>query len=416
MRIVYLMQAGAADLRQRPLSGPSLHVRAVFDGLRSRGHEMLLLAVFDGRIFRSADLESFAPVAVPWLDGGPLRLLESAVRRLQKRWHLPYAGFFESLHFAAACRQEARDCDVLYERMGWLGYGGALTARALRIPLVLEINGDHLAELAALGAAPSGATRRLALAVMRFATRSAAHAVATGEGWRARHRAMWGIAADRVTTVENGTDLLALCRRERLRCHLPAAAAGEPVTIAFLGTFDPWQGVDVLIRAFAAAVRRGTAARLVLIGTGRGRGELAALCGELGVADRVELTGHLPLPEVARHLEAADIGIAPYRQRANFSGLKILDYKAAGLAIIASGGEGQAALLAHGHSGWIVPPGDVTALSAALATLCADAALRRRLGSTARREAEERHAWSHTAARIEALLESVVAARRGAAG
>jgi glycosyltransferase involved in cell wall biosynthesis len=92
-----------------------------------------------------------------------------------------------------------------------------------------------------------------------------------------------------------------------------------------------------------------------------------------------------------------------------FSGLKLFDYKAAGLAIIASGRDGQPRTLKHGRTAWIVPPCDEAALGEAIVTLASDAARRRSMGQEARLEAENSHTWRHTAERLQQVFESVLA-------
>ncbi|MDV7397278.1 glycosyltransferase family 4 protein, partial [Arthrospira platensis SPKY1] len=104
----------------------------------------------------------------------------------------------------------------------------------------------------------------------------------------------------------------------------------------------------------------------------------------------------------------ADIGVSPYCGWPEFSGLKILDYKAAGLPTIASGQDGQPVTLRHEETGLIVPPCDGAALQTAIVRLCADAPLRRRLGQTARLEAERQHTWQHTVNRIEQVMLAAV--------
>ena len=86
-----------------------------------------------------------------------------------------------------------------------------------------------------------------------------------------------------------------------------------------------------------------------------------------------------------------------------------MDYKAAGLATIASGANGQQVVIKDGQTGVIVPPCDETALAEALLTLSRDHTLRRQMGSLARIEAEREHSWRHTAQRLEAIFTQVTA-------
>jgi glycosyltransferase involved in cell wall biosynthesis len=409
MRIGYLMQAGVPDVRQGPLSGPANHVRQVVVALRKLGHKMLILAILGGRIWKSDDLEDFEPVDISWFDQGPLRLFESGIRRTQSELKLPYAALFESFHFALACRQALSGCDLFYERMGWMGYGGGLAARWLKIPLVLEVNGDHLDEMEILGIPPRGLQRFLSITIMKKAVQQASHVVATGDGWRGRIVERWGVSPCKVTVVENGSQFVDFLSRGQLRSFQPFDQLPLETTIIYIGGFEPWHGLDVLLRATTRAISHGAQIRLLLVGSGSQRAAIEKLIEELNIQNQVFLTGYLPVHELAVHLAKADIGVSPYCGRVEYSGLKLLDYKSAGLATIASGENGQPSVIEHGRTGWIVPPCDEQALSEAIIQLTTNTGLRQEIGRRARIEAENCHGWRNTAMQLEDLFTQVMA-------
>jgi glycosyltransferase involved in cell wall biosynthesis len=408
MKIGYLMQAGAPDVRNKPLSGPALHVKQVFTELQSLGHQVRLLAFLDGQIWKSDDLEHYEVVVISWLDQGPLRWFERFVRRIQSELRLPYAALFESFRFSQACHQELAGFDLLYERMGWVGYGGGLATRWMSIPLILEVNGDHLSEFEQLGLAPEGGQRWLSLKLMGWATRQAAHVVATGEGWRNKFIDRWGIAPSKVTVIENGSQFVDLLKRDQLRSFNSPQIASEPVNLIYIGGFEPWHGLCVLVRATAKLLAEGINLHLLLIGSGRETDEIKSLTQELGLAGYVTFTGRLLPAQLVDYLSQADIAFSPYCGRVEFSGLKLLDYKAAALATIASGENGQPSVLEHGRTGWIVAPCDVDALFQAMLMLAKDIDLRKRMGRESRIEAEEQHSWQHTAIELQDLFHQVM--------
>ncbi len=398
------------QMRQPPFDGPASHMRHVVQALESRGHRARVLIGLEGALWRSDNLEHFEPVVVRLLDRGPLRWLERGVRRVQYELRLPYAALFESLRFALACRQELHDCDLLYERMSWVSYGGALASRWMHKPLVLENNGDHVVDLEAKGMAPQGLQRRLSLAGMSWAVGHAAHVVATGEGWRDQFIERWHVPASQVTTVENGTDLVRLLPRGQLRSFQPGAGLrkNSEVTLAYVGGFLPWHGVAILINAVARARQQGEAVRLLMIGAGPGLAAARELVREHNLEACVSFEGLMLAEQFAPLLANADIGISPYCGWKEFSGLKILDYKAAGSATIASGQEGRPVTVRHGETGWILPPCDEDALVAAIVQLAGNPELRRRMGQAARLEAEACHSWGHTARQLEQIFEEVL--------
>jgi glycosyltransferase involved in cell wall biosynthesis len=412
MKIGYLMQAGAPDMQAQPRSGPSAHVWHVCRELQAMGHEVRLLAVTGDHILRSDDLVAFKPVEVQ-MDRGLLRLFERGVRRTQSTFNLPYLHLFDSLRFASACRQELGDCDLFYERMGWMGCGGAIAAWRSGQPLILEVNGDHLAEYEMLGVAPEGAQLAASLRMMRWATQQAAWVVASGEGWRRRFVQRWPVDPQRVSVVENGTEVVELLKRADLATFGAAppggsAAAAAPVRLAYVGAIEPWHGIIVLIQALAQVVARRPGVHLDLIGDGSARSEVERLIAEHQLQPYITAHGFLRIEEAAPILGRAEIGLSPYCGRVEYSGLKLLDYKAAGLATIASGEKGEPAVLRHGETGWIVPPCDDVRLAEAILHLSADGDLRRCIGRAARLDAEAEHSWQHTAAQLVAIFEGVV--------
>ena len=250
------------------------------------------------------------------MDRGALRLFERGTRRIQSTLHLPYLHFFDSMRFASACWQELGSCDLLYERMGWMGCGGAIAARRSGQPLVLEVNGDHLAEYEMLGVAPQGVQRRASVQFMRWATAQAAWVVATGEGWRRRFLERWPVDPARVSVVENGSEVVQLLTRADLAnfqdgataANQPSGDGSRPVRLVYVGAFEPWHGILVLIQALANVVGRNRAVHLDLIGDGSARPEIERLIAEHRLEPYVTLHGFLRIEQAAPILGCGEIG------------------------------------------------------------------------------------------------------------
>jgi glycosyltransferase involved in cell wall biosynthesis len=191
-----------------------------------------------------------------------------------------------------------------------------------------------------------------------------------------------------VQVLPNGVDT------ERIR---PGARPARPFTVGFVGTLKPWHGTSVLVEAFAGLAASDPAARLRLVGHGPQAEALAQQANGLGLAGRVELVGSLPPERVPSALQGFDVAVAPYDdpEQDYFSPLKVFEYLAAGLPIVASDvGQLRELLDVDGEpAGLLVPPGDPAALRQALCALAQDAALRHRLGNRARRLAVQRHRW-----------------------
>ncbi|MGP5051586.1 glycosyltransferase family 4 protein [Brachybacterium alimentarium] len=185
-----------------------------------------------------------------------------------------------------------------------------------------------------------------------------------------------------------------------------ADEADAPVTVGFVGTLKPWHGTDLLLRALA---RTHGDLRLDICGTGPQQEELEQLAAELGIADRVLLRGAVAPELVPAVLHGLDIAVAPYPAGEHyFSPLKVYEYLAAGLPVVASAIGTIPEVLRDGELGMLVEPGDIDALAAALDTLAADPARRDRLGRAAREAALAEHDWRSRCRGLLARMEVTV--------
>jgi glycosyltransferase involved in cell wall biosynthesis len=201
-------------------------------------------------------------------------------------------------------------------------------------------------------------------------------------------------------TVPNGvdTELFAARPDRRLaRAAFSLPTGGE--LLGFTGSLRPWHGLDVAIDALAELPER---VRLVVAGDGPVRVELAQRAAALGVGHRVHWLGALAHERVPQMLAACDLALAPYPQLPNFgfSPLKLYEYLAAGVPVIASD-VGQIRLaLDDGRWGRLVPPGDASALAVAVTAELSRPGVARRRAEGAREYAMSRHAWTERASRI----------------
>jgi glycosyltransferase involved in cell wall biosynthesis len=119
-------------------------------------------------------------------------------------------------------------------------------------------------------------------------------------------------------------------------------------------------------------------------------------------------------------LSAADIGVAPFDaarhaplQLAFFwSPLKVFEYMAAGLPVVAPALPRLQRLVGHGVEGLLYDPQDRLALDGALQTL-SDAALRGRLGAAARARVVRDFSWDAHCRALDARLRALVTGRAG---
>jgi glycosyltransferase involved in cell wall biosynthesis len=224
-----------------------------------------------------------------------------------------------------------------------------------------------------------------------------------------------GIPPARVRVLEWGADT------DRFRPDAPGQAPFvrlDVTTVAvFAGAFRSWHGAIHLVDAIARLRARGhKEIGAVLIGDGP---ELPRVRQEAHGINTIVFTGAIPHDHMPAALAAADVGVAPFDTGAHaplslgfyWSPLKMFEYMASGLPVVAPAVDRMPSLVENGKEGILYHPaggrhGD--ALADALLTL-ADAPLRRQLGAAARERAVRAYSWR---AHCAALEDAIVSARR----
>ena len=374
--------------------GASVHVQAVVRELLRRGDEVHLVAARVGGDL-PRDLDGVTLHELPAITGEPGVERETSARMSASA----AADVLGRLHDEAPL-------DLVLERYSLWSDAAMAWTRAKGVPGVLEVNAplvDEQAEHRVL-ADREGAE---AIAARAFAD---ADSVITVSEPVARWVAGRVKSAGHVHVVPNGVDT-GFVRpggfevRRQGSSHLNHRRG---FTVGFVGTLKPWHGVEVLLEAFARLARADDAARLRLVGDGPQREALEEQARRLGVRERVDLVGAVAPEEMPAELAAMDVAVAPYPQLPDFyfSPLKIYEYLAAGLPVVASDIGPCAQILDDGGLGVLVTPGDATELAAVLAGLRSDDELRAELSRAGRQAAVARHDWSLVVSRILSTLPS----------
>ena len=129
-------------------------------------------------------------------------------------------------------------------------------------------------------------------------------------------------------------------------------------------------------------------------------------------ADGIIFAGAVPHAEMPAHLAAADIGAAPFDPAAHgplslgfyWSPLKIFEYMATGLPVVAPALDRIAALVQHGREGLLYTPPAGEGMAAAVEQLM-DHALRSRLGAAARARAAAEFSWAAHCEKLESAID-----------
>jgi glycosyltransferase involved in cell wall biosynthesis/GT2 family glycosyltransferase len=191
----------------------------------------------------------------------------------------------------------------------------------------------------------------------------------------------------------------------------PDPAPGHPragLQFLMLGRLAPWKGQDVFLRAFASAFRgsgeRATIAGSAMFGEDEYATALITLAAELGIADQVQFAGFVE--DVSGLLSECDAVVHASVIPEPF-GQVVVEGMAAGVPVIASAAGGPLEVITDEVDGLLFVPGDVQALADQMQRVATDPRLRERLGSAARRRAQD-FTPDRIAAAVELVWRSVV--------
>lgn len=163
----------------------------------------------------------------------------------------------------------------------------------------------------------------------------------------------------------------------------PRPPLSPPPTVAFAGRMDRGKGADLLLKAFSRLSKKIPEARLILAGDGPDLGDLKTLASELGLSRRAVFTGHLLRRDMERLFQTAWVQAVPTRCMEAFGNVAA-EAIMRGTAVVASEIGGLSEIVQGGTTGLLIPPGDVDALTDALAVFLQDREMAERMGRAGR--------------------------------
>jgi glycosyltransferase involved in cell wall biosynthesis len=348
--------------------GASVHLQSVLTVLLEAGHEVHVLSP------RPGDLEH--PLAAR-VHVHPLPVVRGADAARRERSARASDAALPALLDAIAP-------GLVYERYALWGRSATAWAAGHHVPSVLEVNAPLPEEQARhrelVGAQAADLVAREAFAAADLVSCVSAPVAA----WVRRL-----CPQARTRVLANGVDPARITPRPTS----DTAPGTAPLTVGFLGTLKPWHGVDVLLDAVALGRSRGRDWRLLVVGDGPLRESSEERARALDLP--AEFTGATAADAVGSQLHRMDVACAPYpvQEEDYFSPLKVYEYLAAGLPVVASAVGQIPEILDRGGLGMLVRPSDPQQLADAIAALEDDPELRHALGQRAREAVLDRHTW-----------------------
>jgi glycosyltransferase involved in cell wall biosynthesis len=378
------------------------HVRILEEAraLARLGQRVTVITYFNGRTPDGLDVRRTIPI--PWRRDYEVG---------SSRHKLAFDGLLGWSTLWAALRLKP---DVVHGHLHEGALIGGAAARLLRRPVVFDFQGSLTGEMVDHGFLHPGGRfhgpiRRLEGVIDRHVD-----AIVISSG-RAAGQLLgdFGVDARRLYAlpdcVDGATfrpDVLAPGERADGRAVL-GIPPGRQVVV-YLGLLARHQGIDLLV----AAARRVAAARpdahFLVMGFPAPH-VYQAQAQAAGLADRMTFTGRVPYEEAPRRLALGDVAVAPKISATEGNG-KLLNYMAMALPTVAFDNPVSREYLAE--DGVYAAELDADALAAALLSVLADPAEGRVRGARLRQRALALYDWEHAGARLLALYDRLVLARR----
>ncbi|MEE4272568.1 MAG: glycosyltransferase family 4 protein [Thermoanaerobaculales bacterium] len=365
-------------------TGAEKSLASLVEHLARRGHESGIIAPGTwclSNAMRGAGVEvAEIPSRPCWLvQWGRQPLVTQVMRYL--RWRAPDLGVRRMMVWLDRFWPEV----VLVNCLPQLK--GAAAARALGLPVVW-----HVREIV-----PPGSRRRF---FARRLARDARRIVAVSEAVAAWIRDE-GLG-DRVEVVHNGVAVPEGSRAGsavRAELGLPA----DDVLAGFLGGAAEHKGVGRFVDAAERAMERSSRLHAVIAVYGP-ESDVAALRSRVAGSPHSGRFSLLPpVNDVFDLLSALDI-VAFSSIWPDSLPRVIMEAMAAARPVVAFCTGGVAEMVDDGATGYVVDPGDTAALGDRLVRLAADGELRRRMGSSGRRRAQEEFSVARHVDRMEKIL------------
>lgn len=369
--------------RIRSKDGQFVHLEELTQALAEAGHEVVIVGP---RHLAQANFGADAGFVDRLKRGLPRWLYET----------LEFLYSFAALaRILRAIRRERPD--VVYERYNLFFPAGVWASRLCGLPLLLEVNAPLFDERSRFDGV---SLHRLARWSESHAWRRADHVLPV-TAVLARRVMEAGVPPERITVVHNGVDERRFVDHEDSWQLRSRHGVGDRCLLGFVGFARPWHGLDAVVRYLAAHPERN--GHLLLVGDGQVCADLERLAGELGIGDRLTVTGVVQRDAVAQHVRAFDIALQPAVVE-YASPLKLFEYMVCGKAIIAPASDNIREILTDNVHGLLFEPGDQATFTRALDRLCREPALRERLGRAAQALIVERGlTWRANAERVVAI-------------
>jgi glycosyltransferase involved in cell wall biosynthesis len=354
------------------------HVRIYEEArvLTSLGHDVCIVTYHLGR-----DMPGVRVVRtphIPWyskLEAGP-------------SWHKPYLDFLLLCKALAEARSFRPNLIHAHLHEGTLI--GSILKLLLRIPLLFDYQGSLSGEsLNHEFFSSTSMLMKLFKWLEVFIDHRADLIITSSDKGRQELVDDWGIAPEKVIKLIDGVDTDIFRPYSRIDARRELGIPEDVKLVVFLGIFNKYQGVDLLLDVISLVKAKAPDIRFLLMGFPDE--EYQKKAAEMGIDDIITFTGRVSYDRAPFFLSAGDIAVSPKLAKTEANG-KLFNYMSCGLPTVVFDNEINREIL--GDTGVYVEYGNASKLADSIISTLNDSEYLASLSKRVRARAVQEHSWS----------------------
>ncbi len=368
------------------------HVR-IYEEARAMtklGHEVCIVTYHLGR-----DMPGVRVVRtprIPWynkLEAGP-------------SWHKPYLDMlllWKSLAVTRSFRPH-----LIHAHLHEGALIGSVLKFLTRIPLLFDYQGSLTGETLNHGFFQKRSPlTKIFTWIEQFINRRADVIITSSNQGRQELIHDWGISPKRVTNLIDGVDTEMFHPYPQSEARRELGIPDNVKLVVFLGLFNRYQGVDLLLDAISLIKTRSSDVRFLLMGFPDEAYRVRAK--EMGIDNIIIFTGRIQYDRAAFFLSAGDLAVSPKLAQTEANG-KLFNYMACGLPTVAFDSHINREIL--DDTGIYVEHGNTAALADAIVVSLSDSEGMVSLSKKVRDRAIAMHSWNSRSRQLESVYRTLL--------
>jgi len=298
--------------------------------------------------------------------------------------------------------------NVIYLRQGLFEVFPPVLARLFGVPYIIEKNGIMEDEFRSRGFS------KIVIKLLRLAEeinfRLSDKIICVTEGIKREIVRRYRINKGKLVVIPNGANIELFRPLDKHECRRKLGLEENAFYVGFVGSFAPWQGLDILIEAAKQVKEQGYCQiKYILVGSGERESILRESVQEYDLEQEILFSGRVAYEQVVYYINACDIAIAPFTKERNsiigVSPLKVYEYLACGRPVIVSRVGWVKEVIEEGKCGYLFEPGDAEELAKRIIQSYQERDALQEMGLRGRKLVESKYAWRATAERIVEVLD-----------